>query len=70
MNKKQLDYPIHVRLDAEQLARLETFCTASKMSRSQVIRELLSHATLRPAIIRTEAPVANGQRQRQEPMLK
>lgn len=64
--KMTKDYPIHIRLDAEQLARLDAFCVAAKMSRSQVVRELLSNATLRPAVIRTEATGANGHTQQPE----
>ena len=64
MNTKRkpitIDKPIHVRLTDEQLARLEEMCAETGLSRSQVIRHLVDQASIRPAIIRTEAPVANG----------
>lgn len=59
--EKKYEVPIHIRLERAQADDLDAFCKATKMSRSQVFRELLRNATLRPAIIHTEAPtLANG----------
>jgi len=52
-----------VRLSEEQLERLGEMAKASGLSFSMIIRHLIDQATLKPAIIRTEAPVANGQRE-------
>jgi hypothetical protein len=61
--EKKYDVPIHIRLERTQAVELDAFCKAAKMSRSQVFRELLRTATLRPAIIRSEAPATNGERE-------
>ena len=64
-----IDQPIHVRLTDEQLARLDEMSISTGLSRSQVIRHLIDQASIRPAIIRTEAPAANGaQRAPREPV--
>lgn len=54
--KKKYGVPIHIRLEPQQAVELDEFCKASKMTRSQVFRELLRNATLRPAIINTKTP--------------
>ena len=61
----QVVFPIHIRLSGEQNARLNEMCEQSGLSTSQVIRHLIDQASLRPAIIRTEAPARNSQ---QEPV--
>ena len=55
--KVTVDQPIHVRLTDDQLARLDEMSVSTGLSRSQVIRHLIDQASIRPAIIRTEAPV-------------
>ena len=61
----QVVFPIHVRLSGEQNARLSEMCAQSGLSQSQVIRHLIDQASLRPAIIRTEAPTKLAQPQRE-----
>lgn len=69
----QVVFPIHVRLSGEQNARLSEMCAQSGLSQSQVIRHLIDQAawvlhhqaSLRPAIIRTEAPGIYDQPQRE-----
>ena len=60
MRKNMLETVVHVRFSHEQMTRLDVICRETGLSRSQVVRHLLDNASIRPAIIRTEAPAHNG----------
>lgn len=52
-----MDNVISVRLTDDQMALLNEFCKATGWTYSQVIRQLLDSANIRPATIRTDFPV-------------
>ncbi len=49
-----MDNVISVRLNEEQMQVLEKLCESTGWTASQVIRQLLESASVRPAVIRTE----------------
>mgnify|MGYP002685675511 CR=1 FL=1 len=61
MNRATLETIIQLRVNDEQLERMNEICRDTGLTRSQVVRYLIDNASIRPAIIRTEAiPTANG----------
>ena len=52
---EQLEKMVAFRMSEETLERIQQICKDTGMTRSQVIRHLVDTASVRPAIIRTEA---------------
>lgn len=54
--KDTKDTVIGVRLSDTQMQMLRSVCEATGLSAAELFRQLLENATIRPAVIRTEAP--------------